>query len=229
MGGIRIRCAARPSGRSMTLSKPPKEPTRAQHHHSSPQRRSRDRADARAPFSRMRWKISRSWSSSNASSRTATADIARDSVDPGIHVLETETPGKCNALNLGERNPQLLSRECSLTPISNCFRDRSRHSWNASGPDRPIVSPSPSFRSLRSDPRDATLLSRAAIQPILRPAGRRTAAVASYSAKMLGRDGRPSRRSSLTTASSKGNSSRMSAPPSPAPKRSSNRHATSGR
>ncbi len=160
-------------------------------------------------------------------STDATADIAR-SVDPGINVLETQTPGKCNALNLGEATlasfPRVfLDADIQLLPgsLSKLL--------NASGPDRPIVSPSPSFRSLRSDPRDATFLSRAAIQPILRPAGPRTAAVASYSPKMLGRDGRPSLRSSLTTASSKGNSNRMNAPPSPAPKRSSNLHATSGR
>ncbi len=76
-------------------------------------------------------------------STDATADIAR-SVDPGINVLETQTPGKCNALNLGEATlasfPRVfLDADIQLLPgsLSKLL--------NASGPDRPIVSPSPRF------------------------------------------------------------------------------------
>ena len=78
----------------------------------------------------------------NASS-DSTAELAR-SVDPSIRVLETETPGKCNALNLGE---------ATLTSFPRVFLDADiqllpgslERLLGASDPDHPIVSPSPRF------------------------------------------------------------------------------------
>ena len=76
-------------------------------------------------------------------STDSTGEIAR-SVDPSIRVLETETPGKCNALNLGE---------ATLTSFPRVFLDADiqllpgslTKLLEACGPDRPIVSPSPRF------------------------------------------------------------------------------------
>ena len=102
----------------------------------------------------------------NASS-DSTAELAR-SVDPSIRVLETETPGKCNALNLGE---------ATLTSFPRVFLDADiqllpgslERLLGASDPDHPIVSPSPRFDL--SDHRNAALLPSPAIQPLLRARG----------------------------------------------------------
>ena len=72
-----------------------------------------------------------------------TAEIARR-FEPRIRVIETETPGKCNALNLGERH---------LTRFPRVFLDGDivlregalEKLLSASGPKRPIVSPMPVF------------------------------------------------------------------------------------
>ena len=72
-----------------------------------------------------------------------TAEIARR-FEPQIRVIETETPGKCNALNLGERH---------LTRFPRVFLDGDivlregalEKLLAASGPKRPIVSPMPVF------------------------------------------------------------------------------------
>lgn len=72
-----------------------------------------------------------------------TADLARR-FEPDVRVLETETPGKCNALNLGEAH---------LTRFPRIFLDGDivLHQGalsaliEASGPRRPIVSPMPVF------------------------------------------------------------------------------------
>lgn len=76
-------------------------------------------------------------------STDSTAAIAR-SVDPSIRVLETKTPGKCHALNLGEATlssfPRVfLDADIELLPgsLSKLL--------NSCGPDRPIVSPIPRF------------------------------------------------------------------------------------
>ena len=72
-----------------------------------------------------------------------TAEIARR-FEPAVRVLETETPGKCNALNLGERH---------LTRFPRVFLDGDivlhegalKRLIAASGPKRPIISPMPAF------------------------------------------------------------------------------------
>ena len=72
-----------------------------------------------------------------------TAEIAR-SVDPRVKVIETETPGKTNALNLGEQ---------SLTSFPRVFLDADielkpgamRALLAASGNPYPIVSPMPVY------------------------------------------------------------------------------------
>ena len=72
-----------------------------------------------------------------------TAEIARR-FEPAIRVIETDTPGKCNALNLGERH---------LTSFPRVFLDGDivlrkgalAKLLSACGPDRPIVSPMPVF------------------------------------------------------------------------------------
>ena len=72
-----------------------------------------------------------------------TADVAR-SVDPAITVVETSTPGKCHALNLGESKldsfPRMfLDADIELRPGSV------RRLFDAVSEARPIVSPRPIF------------------------------------------------------------------------------------
>ena len=72
-----------------------------------------------------------------------TAEIARR-FEPAVRVIETDTPGKCNALNLGEQH---------LTRFPRVFLDGDivlhkgalEKIISASGPERPIVSPMPVF------------------------------------------------------------------------------------
>ena len=72
-----------------------------------------------------------------------TVDIARR-YEPRIQVIDTPTPGKCNALNVGEKTLKTFPRvfldgDIILEPGTL------RTILAASGPDRPLLSPMPRF------------------------------------------------------------------------------------
>ena len=71
-----------------------------------------------------------------------TAERARR-FEPAVRVIETDTPGKCNALNLGEgTSPDFLA--CSSTETSCSTREHLKNS------SRPAVRKDRSFRRCRS-------------------------------------------------------------------------------
>jgi glycosyltransferase involved in cell wall biosynthesis len=72
-----------------------------------------------------------------------TAEIARR-FEPAVRVLETDTPGKCNALNLGEKHLSRFPR-VFLDGDIVLHKGALKALIAASSPERPIISPMPMF------------------------------------------------------------------------------------